>query len=82
MYWTLDARDAGASAKAVIRRALRVEPGGIILLHDGARGASDAVPGIVAGLRRLGMCPGFIAGAATVITGANGVSFHAIAVKP
>jgi peptidoglycan/xylan/chitin deacetylase (PgdA/CDA1 family) len=82
VYWTLDARDARASAKAVIERALRVEPGGIVLLHDGARGAIDAVPGIVAGLRRRGMCPGFIAGTATLITGANGVSFHAIAVKP
>lgn len=82
VYWTLDVRDGRASAEAVAERALRVEPGGIVLLHDGAPSAIDAVPDIVAALRRRGMCPGFIAPTATIVESATGVPFHAIAVKP
>lgn len=82
VYWTLDVRDARASAALVTERALGVEPGGIVLLHDGAAGAIDAVPDIVAALKRRGMCPGFIAATSKVVEGANGVPFHAIAVTP
>jgi peptidoglycan/xylan/chitin deacetylase (PgdA/CDA1 family) len=82
VYWTLDVRDARASAAAIAKRALRVEPGGIILLHDGGAGAIAAVPDIVAALRRRGLCPGFIAPTATVVESATGIPFHAIAVKP
>lgn len=82
VYWTLDPRDAQSSAAEVTRRALRVEPGGIVLLHDGVPSTVAAVADIVAGLRRRGMCPGFIATTGAVVEGANGVAFHAMAVRP
>lgn len=82
VYWTLDARDRGSDAKAITERVLRAQPGGIILLHDGVDATIDAIPGIVAGLRKHGMCPGFIAATPKTVEGANGVAFHAMAAKP
>ena len=82
VYWTVDTQDANASTQAIVRRALAAEPGGIILLHDGVENAIGAIPGIVAGLRKRGMCPGFLAATPKLIVGANGVPFHVIAVKP
>ena len=58
-----------------------MEPGGIILLHDGVASAIARDPGIVAGLRRRGMCPGFLAATPKVV-GRRRVPFHAMAVKP
>ncbi len=82
VYWTLDTRDAHLTAEAIVERALRVRPGGIELLHDGVQSTIDAIPGIVAGLKKRGMCPGFVATTSEAVVGANGIAFHAKAVKP
>lgn len=82
VYWTVDTQDAGSSADQVTERALTVKPGGIVLLHDGVASALDAIPAVVEGLRRRGMCPGFLATTPRVIVGANGSRFHVTAVKP
>ena len=82
VYWTVDTHDADAPTRAIIERALAVEPGGIILLHDGVDNTVSAIGDIVEGLRKHGMCPGFLAKTERTIVGANGVSFHVRAVKP
>ena len=82
VYWTLDTHDVGASTRAIIDRALAVRPGGIILLHDGVDNTAGAIGGIVEGLRKRGMCPGFLAKTQKTVVGANGLPFHVIAVKP
>jgi peptidoglycan/xylan/chitin deacetylase (PgdA/CDA1 family) len=82
VYWTVDARDAGASAQAIVDRALAVKPGGIILMHDGVDNTVSAIGGIVERLRKRGMCPGFLAKTRETVVGANGLPFHVMAVKP
>jgi peptidoglycan/xylan/chitin deacetylase (PgdA/CDA1 family) len=82
VYWTIDTRDVGASTEAIVKRALAVRPGGIVLMHEGVANASGAIEGIVAALRERGMCPGFLAKTPKTIAGPTGVRFHAMAVKP
>jgi peptidoglycan/xylan/chitin deacetylase (PgdA/CDA1 family) len=82
VYWTVDARDLRAPRALIVRRALRVRPGGIILLHDGVEATIAAVPAIVAGLRRRGLCPGRLAGARKSVISATGTSFHVMAARP
>lgn len=60
VYRTLDAQADGLSADAITHRALDVQPGGIVLLREGVENVVAAVPRIVEGLRRRGMCPGFL----------------------
>ena len=69
VYWTVDTQDALRGTRAVVAAALRVKPGGILRLHEGD---VAAVPGIVAGLARRGLCPGFLARTST----------HVVAAKP
>jgi peptidoglycan/xylan/chitin deacetylase (PgdA/CDA1 family) len=51
--WTLPGTDE------IVRRGLRVKPGGIVAMHDGGglsrAQTAAAVPGIVRGLRRRGL---------------------------
>jgi peptidoglycan/xylan/chitin deacetylase (PgdA/CDA1 family) len=82
VYWTVSAGDVRAPADVIVKRALAVKPGGIILVHDGVEATVRAIPGIVEGLRKRGMCPGFLAKTDRSVRGANGVSFHVTAVKP
>ncbi len=83
VYWTADTRDShGASADEIVRRALAVEPGGIILMHDGKAATLAALPRIVSGLRRRGLCPGFLDRTSETVLGPGGVPFHVHAVKP
>jgi peptidoglycan/xylan/chitin deacetylase (PgdA/CDA1 family) len=82
VYWTVNTRDVNAPAEAIVKRALAVKPGGIILVHDGVEATVGAIPGIVEGLRKRGLCPGFLAKTQRSVRGANGVSFHVTAVKP
>lgn len=82
VYWTVDTRDVNAPAEEIVKRALAVKPGGIILVHDGVEATVRAIPGIVEGLRKRGMCPGFLAKTQRSVRGANGVSFHVTAAKP
>ena len=55
-----------------------MKPGGIILVHDGVEHTVRAIPGIVEGLRKRGMCPGFLATTQRSVRGANGIPFHVI----
>jgi peptidoglycan/xylan/chitin deacetylase (PgdA/CDA1 family) len=61
VYWTVDSGDVYLPVDAIVRRALSVEPGGIVRLHEGTEATIEAVPKIVAALRERGMCPGFVA---------------------
>jgi peptidoglycan/xylan/chitin deacetylase (PgdA/CDA1 family) len=82
VYWTVDTRDVRAPTEAIVKRALAVKPGGIILVHDGVEHTVRAIPGITEGLRKRGMCPGFLATTHRSVRGANGIPFHVTAVKP
>lgn len=82
VYWTVDASNGALSTTALVELALQVTPGGIIRLTDGREQTIEAVPRIVSGLRELGMCPGLISGTNRDVVGANGLTFHAMAVKP
>lgn len=82
VYWTVDASQSSLSATAIARLALHVTPGGIIRLTDGTEQTIEAIPRIVAGLRAHGMCPGLLATTNRDVVGANGRTFHAMAVKP
>ena len=82
VYWTVDATGTSLPATTVTQLAMQVAPGGIIRLQDGSEQTLAAIPRIVTGLRRLGLCPGFISTTTRAIVGANGLVFHAVAVKP
>jgi peptidoglycan/xylan/chitin deacetylase (PgdA/CDA1 family) len=82
VYWTVDASDRDLTPAAILRLALQVRPGGIIRLADGRKQTYEAIPAVVAGLRKLGMCPGLLATTQQDLTRANGLAFHAVAVKP
>jgi len=82
VYWTVDVTGTSLSATAIAQLALKVSPGGIIRLQDGSAQTVAAIPTIVTELRQSGMCPGFISTTRRDIVGANGLVFHAVAVKP
>ena len=61
VLWTVDSRDwAGVSSAEIRERAAALQPGGIILMHDGIQNTIDAVPLVVADLRERGLCAGKI----------------------
>jgi peptidoglycan/xylan/chitin deacetylase (PgdA/CDA1 family) len=83
VYWTVNTRDTAERAPAaIVRRALAVRPGGIVLLNEGLDATIEAVPAIVARLRARGLCPGLLHPVKTAVTGANGRAFYVQAVKP
>jgi peptidoglycan/xylan/chitin deacetylase (PgdA/CDA1 family) len=59
--WTMDTKDYESTTDQIVARALRVKPGGIILMHDGKAQTRAALSRIVAGLRRRHLCPGKLA---------------------
>ncbi|HEV2778636.1 MAG TPA: hypothetical protein VGX25_04475 [Actinophytocola sp.] len=60
--WSVGSRDwAGATTAEIAAAASRLEPGGIILMHEGIQATIDAVPAILSGLSIRGLCPGRIA---------------------
>lgn len=62
VLWTVDSRDwAGVPAGEIVERARALEPGGIILMHDGIQNTIDAIPQVVAELADRGLCAGRIA---------------------
>ena len=82
VLWTVDSRDwAGASAAEIRAAAATLQPGGILLMHDGIQPSVDALPHIISDLSSRGLCTGRIAYTARDISGV-GTVFHAIAVKP
>jgi len=62
VLWTVDTRDwDGAGTADIVAAAETVEPGGIVLMHDGYRATVEAVPRIVRLLAERGLRPGRIA---------------------
>jgi peptidoglycan/xylan/chitin deacetylase (PgdA/CDA1 family) len=83
VYWTVDVDDAQpADPDAIVQRALAVEPGGIIRLHEGVEATIEAIPALVTRLSKRGMCPGFLERSRTTLTAADGVPFQVRAVRP
>lgn len=84
--WTIDTNDwQGRSVAQIVSEALKVKPGGIILMHDAYPNTVTAVPQIVTGLKQKGMCPGKLAVSPTPVEAAPawpGVFFSVVAVKP
>jgi peptidoglycan/xylan/chitin deacetylase (PgdA/CDA1 family) len=61
VIWTTDTFDwKESTAEQLVERALAVEPGGIILMHDGQQRTIDALPAILDGLAERGLCFGQI----------------------
>ena len=67
VLWTVDTHDyqqgaqvAESAAPQIVKRALTVKPGGIILMHDAGHRTVQAIPGIVEGLDDKGLCAGRI----------------------
>ena len=58
VYWTTDTYDWQKPAvDVIVKRALAVQPEGIILLHDGRENTVLAVPRIVSELRAAACAP-------------------------
>jgi peptidoglycan/xylan/chitin deacetylase (PgdA/CDA1 family) len=61
VLWTTDTFDwQEGPVSEVVERALAVEPGGNILMHDGKQRTVDALPAILDGLAERGLCAGQI----------------------
>lgn len=61
VLWTTDTFDwKESSVSEVVDRALHVQPGGIILMHDGHERTLQALPAILDGLATRGLCTGKI----------------------
>ena len=75
VLWTVDSRDwAGASTEEIVQAALSMKDGDIILMHDWPQSTVEAVPLILSGLARRGLCPGKIKFTPKKINGAGQVS--------
>ena len=84
VYWTTDTCDwEKPPVDVIVKRALKVRPEDIILLHDGHENTLKAVPRVVAELRSRGMCPGLLAKTdKTVVSPYRNRKFNVIAVSP
>jgi len=80
--WTVDTKDYESTAGRIVARALRVRPGGVILMHDGKAQTHAALPRIVAGLRRRHLCAGKLARSTTPQLVWPGLETSVEAVKP
>jgi peptidoglycan/xylan/chitin deacetylase (PgdA/CDA1 family) len=61
VLWTVDSRDwAGASTSQIVQAAGTLQPGGVILMHDGYQTTINAIPQIVANLNSRNLCAGMI----------------------
>src|SRR4051794_9097814 len=82
VLWTVDSRDwAGASPDAIVAAVGRLQPGGIILMHDWPPATIQAIPRIAQVLADKQLCPGRIAYTPQDIPYGS-TTFHAVAVKP
>ena len=85
--WTHDTNDwqSGRSVSAIVNEAVKVGPGGIILMHDAYQNTVDAVVPIVTQLKAKGMCPGKLAYSSTTVEARPawpGLFYNVVAVKP
>ncbi|WIX99585.1 polysaccharide deacetylase family protein [Amycolatopsis mongoliensis] len=63
VLWTVDTRDwAGAATDEIVAAADRVEPGGVVLMHEGRPETVAAVPRILSALAARGLRPGLTRG--------------------
>jgi peptidoglycan/xylan/chitin deacetylase (PgdA/CDA1 family) len=82
VIWTADTVDwSGIPADAVAANALAVQPGGIVLLHDGLPNTLAAIPKIVDGLEDRDICAGRIVRSAAPVQAWPGLTFHAKAAR-
>jgi peptidoglycan/xylan/chitin deacetylase (PgdA/CDA1 family) len=80
--WTVDTKDYESTADQIVARALTVEAGGIIVMHDGKAQTRAALPRIVAGLRRRHLCTGKLARSSTPQQVWPGLDTYVKAVRP
>jgi peptidoglycan/xylan/chitin deacetylase (PgdA/CDA1 family) len=84
--WTIDTNDwQGLSVSRIVSEAVKVQPGGIILMHDAYPNTVTAVPQIVNQLKQKGMCPGRLALSPTPVEAVPawpGLFFSVVAVRP
>lgn len=61
VLWSVDSQDwNGASANQIVQAAGRLQPGGVLLMHDAYQTTINAVPQIAANLSSRGLCAGMI----------------------
>ncbi|MFC0110193.1 endo-1,4-beta-xylanase [Kibdelosporangium aridum] len=61
VMWTVDSQDwNNASTAQIVQAASTLQPGGIILMHDGYQTTVNAIPQIVANLTSRNLCAGMI----------------------
>jgi endo-1,4-beta-xylanase len=61
VLWNVDSQDwNGASTSQIVQAAAMLQPGGVILMHDGYQTTVNAIPQIVADLTSRGLCAGMI----------------------
>ncbi len=80
--WTVDTKDYESTADQIVARALTVEAGGVIVMHDGKAQTRAALPRIVAGLRRRHLCAGKLARSSTPQQVWPGLDTYVKAVRP
>jgi peptidoglycan-N-acetylglucosamine deacetylase len=80
--WTVDTKDYESTIDQIVARALTVQPGGVILMHDGKAQTRAALPRIVAGLRQRHLCAGKLARSSTPQQVWPGLDTYVKAVKP
>ncbi len=80
VLWTTDSFDYdNVTTDEIVRNALTVRPGGIILLHEGYQTTLDALPAIVKGLTDRGLCPGKVTPSDTAVETWPGQTHNATA---
>jgi peptidoglycan/xylan/chitin deacetylase (PgdA/CDA1 family) len=82
VLWTTDTNDwkPGRTPQEIAGDALKVDPGGIILMHDfGSTETLDALPLIADGLRARGLCTGQIIPSNVAFPVWDGLSYYATA---
>jgi peptidoglycan/xylan/chitin deacetylase (PgdA/CDA1 family) len=82
VLWTIDAKDylPTTTVRDIVTRALSAHDGDIVLLHDaGYTTTVAAVPAILEGLARRGLCPGRVVPTRWPVTAWPGMRFSATA---
>lgn len=81
VIWTIDTVDwSGVSAQAIATEALKVQPGGFVLMHDGYASTIAAIPAIAQGLADRGLCAGRMVASTTPTNAWYGLDFNATVV--
>lgn len=81
VIWTVDTVDwSGVTTAQIVSEALKVQPGGFVLMHDGKPNTIAAVPEIAKGLAQRGLCAGRVVYSSTPTQAWEGLSFNATVV--